>query len=140
MTDLGDCQRGQELSVPCQVTDGVEPEWPDAAPVLSLYNGSTLVLRQKMPVDAGSQIPGFFRLPVFLDARFPDSGLIIGLVQWTNGGTVFGETLAFRILPGGSIDGSVIAMTYVRRPSSGFLVWQTDAGNLYKGSNPRVRT
>lgn len=138
MIEMQRWQRGSEIpiTVQCHGSDGT-PSNPDLAPVLALFDGSTLILRQKMPSDAKAHQPGVFRLPVFLDARFPSSGQISGAVQWTKGGVVFSETVTFSIIPGGDTDGSVIATTFVRRPGLGALVWQTDAGTIMRGSNPR---
>lgn len=139
MLDLGDWQLGSEFPIVCQTTDGTSPAWPDRAPQLALYDGDDLIRRILMPADSQAQMPGLFRYPLFLDASFPSSGPIHGFVQWVSGGLAFAKPLFFRILPGGDAFGQVIAMTYVRRPSTGFLVYQTDAGEILKGTNPRVQ-
>lgn len=139
MNYLGDWQAGMELPIVCQATDGLSPAWPDRAPQLALYNGATLIRRVDMPADAQAQIPGLFRYPLFLDDTFPSSGNIHGFVQWVNDGDAFAVPLFFRILPGGDSIGTIISMTYVRRPSMGFIVYQTDAELILRAKNPRVQ-
>lgn len=136
--NLGDWQLGSELPVVLQATDGTSPAWPDAAPQLVLYNGTTFLKRILMSADPQAQSPGLFRLNLFLDASYPASGQLNGAIQWTNNGNVFSQTVWLRIIPGGDSDGSVIAMAFVRRPSASFVLWQTDAGVLFRGSNPNI--
>lgn len=136
MLNLGAWQLGQEIPVTCQVTDGVSPAWPDAAPILALFSGATLLRKVAMPADSQAGMPGVFRLPVFLDGTF-SAGPIAGYVQWVHGGVAFSQTVYFRILPGGDVNGSIIAATFVQRPSVSYIVFQSDAGEVLRGSNPR---
>lgn len=139
MTYLGDWQRGMEFPIVCQATDGVSPAWPDRAPQLALFSDDDLIRRIDMPADAQAQIPGLFRYPLFLDGTFPSSGPIHGFVQWVSGGDAFSVPLFFRILPGGDPIGTIISMTYVRRPSMGYVVYQVDSECILRAKNPRVQ-
>lgn len=138
MIDLGDTQIGQEIPVSYQITGPDGPLWPDAAPQLVLYHDGDLVRRVKMPCDSQSQRDGLFRYQLFLDAAFP-VGDLYGFLQWAVGGDPHAETVKMRILPGGSADGSAIAVACVRRPSANYLVFQCDSGTIFKGTNPRVQ-
>jgi hypothetical protein len=138
MIDLGDVQLGQQLPVTVQCLDGdLAPAWPDQAPQLVLFSGTTLLNRIKLPADPRSGV-GMFRLSLFLNAIYPTAGPVTGFVQWVSGGVAFSKTVWFRILPGGDPDGNIIAMTFVRRPGLGAIVWQADSGTIFHGSNPRV--
>lgn len=122
----------------CQATDGTSPAWPDSAPQLVLFNSAgTLLKRVYMPADPEAQQVGLFRLPLILGSVFPAAGTVSGFVQWVVDGDPYSQTVTLRIIPGGSVDGQIIAMTYVRRPSSGYLIWQSDNGDLSRGTNPR---
>jgi hypothetical protein len=138
MIDLADVQLGQEIPIVVQATDGTSPVWPDSAPQLVLFNSAgTLLKRVYMPADPEAQQVGLFRLPLFLGPVFPAAGTIAGFVQWAVGGAPYSQTVTLRIIPGGDVAGQIIAMTYVRRPSSGYLIWQSDSGDLSRGTNPR---
>lgn len=136
MINLGDVQLGAEIPFVATCTDGTSPAFPTQAPVLSLFSGATLIRRVLLPIDAQADQPGVFRLQLFLNSDFP-VGPITGFVQWRNGGLNFCETVWMRILPGGDPAGSVISLEYVRRPQAGVLLWETDAGTILKGTNPR---
>ncbi len=137
--DFGDWQLGQEFPITLQATDGDTPTVPDRAPQLAMFTAAgTLIRRVLMPADTQSQQTGLFRLPLFLNENF-SVGPIHGYIEWLVDGSLFAEPISFRILPGGSTDGTVISMTHVRRPSSNYLLWQTDAGTIFRGTNPRAR-
>lgn len=136
MLDLADAQLGQEIVVAFTAKDGLTPAWPDAAPQLVLYNGSTFLVRLEVPADPQNPVDGSFRLNLFLDARFPSAGSLHGFVQWSVDGVPFSLPVVLRIVPGGDADGTVIAMSYVRRPSVAYILWQTDAGTIFRGTNP----
>lgn len=138
MLDLGDWQLGQEFPIVVQTTDGVSPAWPDQAPQLCLFSGSTLIRRVLIPADSQCQIPGLFRYPLFLGDAFAAAATINGFVQWVNGGNAFAVPLFFRIIPGGNTTGQIIAMTFIKRPSSGAIVYQVDSEMILKATNPRV--
>lgn len=111
--------------------------WPDAAPVVSVFGPDGLIIRTELAADSQGLPPGHFRLGVFLGANFPESGWLYGHFQWDDG-VAHVQAFTARLLPGGSPNGSVIAMKYVRRPAANFVVYQTDAGFVMKGTNPRV--
>lgn len=136
MIELGDLQHGQEVPVVLQCHDGTSPVLPDVAPVLSLFQEGALVLRRRMPLDAQADEDGVFRYMLFINAAFTVSQ-VSGFVQWVVDGNPFSETVFFRILPGGAVDGSVISLEYVRRPQAGYLLWESDAGVILRGTNPR---
>ena len=137
MNDLGDVQLGMEVPITVQCTsDGRAPATPDAAPILSLFGASGLIRRIVMAADNQTQQDGIFRTQLFLDANFV-AGPVTGHIGWTVGGNPLLRTVWFRILPGGDADGTVIAAAFVRRPQGTYIVWQTDAGTIFKGRNPR---
>lgn len=136
MIDLGDLQLGAEVPVNVQCTsDGRIPALPTSAPVLSLFQAGTLVLRRLMAADNQVRFPGIFRLQVFLNDEFT-AGPVNGFIQWMNGGNLFTTPVWARIIPGGNASGSVIAAAFVRRPAKSYIVWEVDRGDLLKGSNP----
>ena len=138
MISLGDVQIGQEIPVTFQVTGENGPLWPDGAPHLVLFHDGDLVRRIRMSSDSQTGRPGLFRHQLFLDAAFPLGG-ISGFIQWSVNLVPYAETVHMRILPGGSADGSAIAVACVRRPSANYLVFQTDSGTIFKGTNPRLQ-
>lgn len=136
---FGDVQLGMEFPVVVLCHDGTEPAMPDAAPQLAMFTAAGVLIRRiLLPADVQSQQTGLFRLPLFLNESF-SAGAIHGYIEWRVSGSLFAEPVSFRILPGGSTDGSVISMTHVRRPSSNYLLWQTDAGTIFRGTNPRAK-
>ena len=134
----GDVQIGQEVGFEAAIVTAGEPERPDDVPVLSLFHGSTLIGRYRMPADAQPVRSLVFRRQVFLDASFPDSGLLTGHIQATVGGSLRIVPVAVRVVPGGNPNGTVNSMAFVRRPSSPAIIWTTDAGTIFRGTNPKV--
>lgn len=134
---LGDFKQGDFLAVLLQTMPSNALGWPNSAPRVSIFDAGGLVGRILMGADAQGLPPGHFRLSVFLGGNFPSEGWIHGHIEWTDG-VIHRQAFTARILPGGDSSGSVIAMKYVRRPAGNFLVYQTDAGFVMKGSNPRT--
>lgn len=134
---LGDFRRGDFLPLLLQTSPSGALGWPDAAPIVSVFDSTGLILREKMAADAQGLPPGHFRLGIFMDASFPPSGWIWGHCQWDDG-TIHATSFTARILPGGSTNGSVIAMKYVKRPADNAIIYQTDGGFVLRGTNPRT--
>lgn len=139
MIDRGDVQLGAEVPITVQCKAGVIPTTPDFAPVLSLYDADgALIERRVMAADNQTQVPGLFRSQLFLNALY-EAGPVTGHIQWQINGAPYGETVWFRILPGGNANGSVVAATFVRRPAGTYIVWEADSGTILRGTNPRSK-
>lgn len=140
---LGRFQQGDELPLTLQTTDasGV-PEDPFDVPVATVYrDGATpsLVETVRLAADLRGVQAGLFRLPLFLGKLYGTAGRHLVVFRWVDADSVARQCVGcFTLLPGGSSDGNVIAMAYVQRPDARYLLWQTDAGLLLRGRNPRV--
>lgn len=138
---LGRFQQGQELPLALQCVDATgAPADPVALPVITLYrDGASKVLVETRPLAAdlrGVKL-GSFRLALFLGEVYT-AGRYLVVFRWADAnGVGHSQVGVFMLYPGGSPDGSVIALKYVERPDSRYLMWQTDAGRLLRGRNPR---
>lgn len=140
--DLGVAQLGDELQLSVQCRDAAgDPAWPDEAPTVTIYDADDNVVVEAMkipPKDSGRRV-GYFHHFIRLGRTF-DAGWYTVLLEWSaDGGAYHGVVDGhFEVLPGGDPDGAVIAMHYFQTPRDDYLVWQTDAGALKRGRNPRV--
>lgn len=140
-TFYGRLQQGTELPLVLQALDADdEPATPDAYPVVDVYRDASppvKVATAQLAADNQGFITGFFRLPLFLDARFTTEGRYLVVMKWVVGGDVLYRHGSFTLLPGGSSDGSVLSMFYNEGANARFVIFQTDAGLLIRGKNPR---
>jgi hypothetical protein len=139
---LGRFQQGQDIPLVCQCTDadGV-PADPASAPVATVYqSGSDVTLietRTLAALDRGV-VAGMFSLGLFLGSLYSNPGRYLVVYRWADqDGVGHSVPCSFVLLPGGSATGAVVSMTSVRRPDSHYLLYQTDAGQLLRGRNPR---
>lgn len=139
---LGRYQQGQEvpLVLQCQTQAGL-PDDPAAAPAATVYRDGSPPARIEtvtLAADLRGVVDGLFRLPLSLDHRYGTAGRYLVVFRWVDGnGYAHQIPGSFTVLPGGSADGSVVALRYVRRPDARYLIWQTDTGRLVRGRNPR---
>lgn len=112
---------------------------PDAAPTVDFYNsaGSNILSGQSMaPIDL-SNATGLFQRRVRLGQPFP-AGSYSAVYSWSIGAFTGRTSEMFEVLAGGNEDGSVVSMHFFNRPHASFVVYQTDAGKLRSGRNPRA--
>ncbi len=136
MDYLGRKQLGQEMAVTLTAVDADDaPGWPTAAPVVDIWNGSTLVLSGKAMPKVDGAATGFFRLNLFLNERF-STGYHEAVVRWTLNGFLGVQTQRFEIITGGDARGAIIALFHHEMPQERYLVAQTDGGQLLKLKRP----
>lgn len=138
----GRYQLGDEARIGVQCTDsGGTPAAPDAAPTITVYSssGAKIVENKAIPPKDRARATGFFEHFVRLGSDFA-AGFYTVLYKWATGGGAFNGRAVdhFEILPGGSADGTVLALHYFDAGHAQFLVQQTDAGLVKAGKNPRV--
>jgi len=136
---LGRKQLGQELSlsVACIASENGTISWPSSPPILDVWKNTNLVVGGlKMPKDDGTAT-GRFCLKLFLDGRFT-TGYYEAVMRWTNGTYLGVKFSRWAVIPGGNVDGSIIAMTQHELPHARFLVSQADSGKLFRLKNPSV--
>lgn len=139
---LGRYQQGQELPVTLQcVNAATGPSDPTELPRLEIYRDGatpTLIETVQLAADLRGVAVGVFRRGVYLGERYGTAGRYLLVAKYTDtDGTAHCEHGSFMLLPGGSDDGAVIAAKYVERPDASYLLYQTDAGRLIRGRNPR---
>jgi hypothetical protein len=139
---LGRFQQGVELPLALQCVNAAgAPDDPQELPRLSIYRDGaspTLVETIEMAADLRGVATGFFRRGLFLDNLYGTAGRHLAVFKWQDsGGVAHCRVASFVLLPGGSADGAAIALKYVERPDASYLLYQTDAGRLIRGRNPR---
>lgn len=139
---LGRVQQGQELSLFLQCVDaGGTPADPAAGPRASIYRDAAppvFVETVELAADLRGVQAGVFRRALFLGGLYGTAGRHLVVLKYTDpNGAAHHDCATFVLLPGGSPDGAVISMRYVERPDASYLIWQTDAGRLVRGRNPR---
>ena len=139
---LGRWQQGEILPLAVTTTTpaGAAAD-PAAEPVATIYRDGASLTRVKQVTlaahDRGARA-GEFRLPLALGAEFGTAGRYLVVIRWvTDDGVPRVRTGNFYLLPGGSADGAVVSMAFVTRPDASHLVYQTDAGRMVRGRNPR---
>jgi hypothetical protein len=138
----GRFQQGEELPLTIQTVDGDGlPADPTTLPVAKVYlDGATPTLLEsfELAADLRGVDVAMFRLPLFLGLLYDTAGRHLVTISYIDSeGEAKVEVSSFTLLPGGSPDGAVVAMKYVERPDSRYLLWQTDGGRMVRGRNPR---
>lgn len=139
---LGRFQQGEELPLTLQCIDSTfVPADPLYEPVATIYRDGappTLIETRYLAADLRGVQDGLFRLPLFLGQVYSTAGRYLVIFRWQDAGfNAHSMVASFTLLPGGSPDGAVIALKYVERPDSRYLLFQTDGGRLVRGRNPR---
>lgn len=136
---IGRYQQGQELRlvIRCTTTNNV-PNTPLLYPVAKIYRGGTLVESVELAADSQGEETGVFRRSLQLGSLYSTTGRYEVVYTYpTSAGAGRVRVGSFTLLPGGSPDGTVVAIHYARRPNAAYLIRQTDAGLLIRGKNPR---
>ncbi len=139
---LGRFQQGVELPLVVQcvnATGGADD--PTDTPRASVYRDGAspaFVETVEMAADLRGVAVGFFRRGLYLDNLYGTAGRHLVLFKWTDsGGVAHCRAGSFVLLPGGSPDGAAVSIKHVERPDASYLLYQTDAGRLIRGRNPR---
>lgn len=138
---IGRFQQGQEVPFVLQCTSAVgvpdDPLYPPAVTIYQDANPPVVVETRLMAAAERGVVAGLFRYPRFLVTGYA-AGRYLAIFRWTDSGGVSRMKVAsFTINPGGSADGAVVALHHVGKPEAGYLIWQTDAGYIVRGKNPR---
>jgi hypothetical protein len=130
---------GDEVPIEFNVTNSSgTPSTPDAAPTVRIYSSSGEKVAQfTVPPKDRSEQTGYFSHFVRLGRAF-SAGVYSWRATWEASSAAGIADGVFRIVAGGDADGSVIAMHYLDAGAAPKLVYQTDAGALKHGANPRV--
>lgn len=139
---IGRIQQGSELVVVLQAADVYgHNEDPSSSPWVEIYRDGTtpaLVESRRIPSDMRRVEDGVFRLPLFLDTLYTTEGRYLFVMKWLDAsGTARTAVGSFHLLPGGSADGSVIALYSLVRQDAAYLMMQCDSGRLVRKRNPR---
>jgi hypothetical protein len=130
-------QLGDEATVEFNVTNSSgAPSVPDAAPTVRIYNSSGTKVSE-FTVPPKDDQTGFFAHFIRLGRDFT-SGIYSWRATWAVSSVDGIADGYFRIIPGGDPDGAVISMHYLKASDRPKLIYQTDAGILKRGSNPRM--
>lgn len=132
-------QLGEEVSLPvlCTDADG-RPVDPDACPRVAVFAAAGHAVADfALPIADAQATTGLFQGRLYLGEDFAE-GQYHALFRWEAGAHHGGELRSFRVQPGGSATGQVVALHSYERPHAGFLVQQRSSGRLYKGKNPRL--
>jgi hypothetical protein len=113
------------------------PTLPGDVPLAEVWSSTVKVLEQKLPVSDRYGITARFGFRLHLDGRFA-VGRYHVVYRFTVGGSHFKECDEFDIVAGGHADGTGISMTFVRHPTSDFVLMQVDAGRVLRLRNPRI--
>lgn len=124
------------LSVWCRTAAGTPTE-PDNAPVAVINSSTAHVLTVRLPILDRFVTTGFFHYPLQLDGRFA-TGQYSVVYQYAIGGTSLSQEESFEIVAGGHVDGHGLSLFYLTRPTSNFVLLQTDLGRLIRRRNPRT--
>ena len=141
MIYLGRYQVGKYLNVFVQTLDaGGEPSMPDTTPWLKIFApDNSVILATGVPVVDKKQDVFLFRACIFLGNPLSFSaGQHSFTVSYLTGGTAKTVTGLFEIIPGGDPDGCILSQYYLHSPAADHIVYQTEAGSIKKGKNPRV--
>lgn len=130
-------QLGDEITVNVTTQNGTDVSWPDAAPTATIYIDGSPINSRKIPAADRSGKTGLFRLTLFLGDGF-STGQYMMIVNWKIGSYHGVAIFNWEVIAGGSIDGSITSMYQYERPHARFLIHATDAGTIFKGTNPRV--
>ena len=131
-------QLGDVVPLACLTKNGSgTPALPDDSPVARIYSDNAPVATLSLPIADRYQRPGFFELPLLLDARFA-VGRCSVVYQWAIGGVKGGDIDYFEVVAGGDQDGAGLALYYFERPTSSFVLLQTDAGRIVRRRNPQL--
>ena len=130
---------GQELPITFQCVNSSDlPVEPDAAPVVKVYNESSVkVYDAAVPPKDRQRATGLFGHFIRLGSKFAAGQLYVWRATWAVSAFTGVAEGYFQVNAGGSADGAVIAMTYVEFAGANRIVYQTDAGLVKQGKNPR---
>lgn len=137
---LGRRQNGQELAIVflTKTTAGV-PVAPDAAPLMSVYDGSGATIENgvKVPSRDYPRFSGRFDARIQLDERY-STGQYTAVVTWLASGVSKAAIFRFEVIPGGDGSGQITSMINHPRPNANFIVNARSSGRIYKGRNPLI--
>lgn len=135
----GRVQLGEEVVLGCQCRDySLTPTLPNLPPLMEIWSsGGTRIISKAIPILDRYVQTGLFHYRQFLGGQF-STGHYNVLYYYTVGSTDRVDQDDFDIIPGGDGDGQVISMYWLEKPHANFIVYQTDAGKLFYGRNPRV--
>lgn len=139
---LGKYQQGSEIPLTLQCVDVDDaPDVPSTHPVARvLFDSATpthLETRKLGACDQGIK-DGVFRLSLFLGSLYSTAGRYLVVFKWSDSDSVAHTRISyFTVNPGGSPEGATIAMHSVERPNAGYLLRQTDSGEIIRSKNPR---
>lgn len=135
---LGRYQLGLELPLTLECTLARAADTPSTHPTYEARAADgTVAASGRVAADPLAGIVGFFRGPLFLDDRFSVGRYTIAYRWQDSLARDRVELQTVDVIPGGDVDGAIIALHPVERPDRTSLVYQTDAGVLARGLNPR---
>ncbi len=92
----------------------------------------------RMPIQDRFAVVGFFQYPLLLGSLFP-AGQYRVIYQWTIAGNPFSEVASFEVVgTAGHPDGAGLSMIWYSRPTSDFVLFQTESGRIIRRRNPRL--
>ncbi len=114
------------------------PTAPDDAPVAVISRAGSLIQSIRMPVQDRFAQTGWFQYPLLLGSLFP-AGQYRVVYQYVISGTAYGDVGSFEVVgTAGHPDGAGISMIWYARPTSDFVLVQTESGRIIRRRNPRL--
>lgn len=146
---LGQYREGDEVVVSVRAYESTPPTgtfpFAESNPEVRIFRtGSTVELVEgpfQLAAYESPFFPGYFRLPIFLNALYEPTGSYTAEVRWKStavNNQIITRYCPFEILPGGSADGMITSLAEVVRPDKRFLMCGTTAGRILRRKNPRV--
>lgn len=133
---LGRKQQGQEVVLPCPVTNGAgTPTAPDSLPNVAVYTGGVRLFRKAMPPVDRYRVTALFEYRLRLGSSCPPGHYQVAYT-YTIGGQGFVKADNFEVVAGGHPAGALLSMYYLQRPHGQYLVQRTDAGAMFFRRGP----
>lgn len=139
MSYRGEYQLGDLFALEVVCFAGEVTVQPDDAPRAVVLGTSGVVESRLMPILDSRNVTGRFWECISLDGKYSPGYYWVQYLYAVSGVTKAALD-SFRVLAGGNISGTGIAMEYFRRPPNDYVLVQNDAGALVRRKNPRVAT
>lgn len=137
MSYLGGYQLGDSIPLRLTCRASEAPAMPDNPPQAKVFSGTTVVASHLMPIEDRYAVTAQFAYPLFLDGTF-SAGQYTVVYYYAISGTPHIETDSFDVLPGGSVNGSVVSSYFFERPQANYVVKAQEDGNVTWGRNPTI--
>jgi hypothetical protein len=139
MSDLGRYRLGEyvPLSVTTLATSAGSATAPTSAPTVTVHRTLSTIVNAKRLPPTRPAATGQFSADLFLGSDYA-VGTHSANYAWTAGAYNGTAQDTFEVVQGGSVQGPVIAASWMPLPHANYVLYKTDDGTLRKGRNPTV--